>query len=189
MIDRRHLMRAAASLPLIGLLPSRLFAVSPTPACGEEAAPTATQTAGPFARNEVPERRDLREPGMAGLPLTLSGTVLNPNCATLSGYVLTFWQADHKGRYDPRGGRLYGRQRSADGTYRLDTIVPGRYPGRVPHLHVAIHDAEGRLCLTTQLYFPNARGNREDFLFNPDLLMAYQQDEARAVAGFDFVIG
>jgi protocatechuate 3,4-dioxygenase beta subunit len=188
MIHRRHLIHAAAGLPLIGLIPHRLFAAPATPACGDEAAPTAAQMAGPFARDEVPERSALREPGMGGLPLTLSGVVQGTDCTVLKGCELTFWQANADGAYDVGGGQLYGRQRSADGTYRLETVVPGRYPGRVPHLHVSIRDAEGRLRLTTQLYVPDVSGNDNDFLFNPALLMAYTETADAASGRFDFVL-
>lgn len=188
MTHRRHVIQAAASLPLIGLMPGRLWAASPTPACGGEAAPTLAQMAGPFVRNEVPERQQLREPGMPGLPLRLSGSVRDTDCQPLRDVVLTFWQANAAGDYDLQGGQLYGRQRSAEGRYQLGTVVPGRYPGRVRHLHVALHDASDRLRLTTQLYFPGERDNRRDFLFNPALLMAYAETAEQADARFDFVL-
>lgn len=184
-LNRRDLLCAAAGLPIVGLV--RPLAAAPTPDCGG-ALPTLQQMAGPFARREVVERRNLRAVGIKGLPLRLTGRVEDPHCRPLQGCVLTFWQADADGRYDQQGGQLYGRQRSEDGLYELETVVPGRYPSRVPHLHTAIHDADGRLRLTTQLYFPGAAGNERDFLFNQALLMDYAADEAGAIAQFTFVV-
>jgi hypothetical protein len=44
------------------------------------------------------------------------------------------------------------------GRYRLETIVPARYPGCPPHIHVKVN-APGGLVLTTQIYFEGQPGN------------------------------
>jgi protocatechuate 3,4-dioxygenase beta subunit len=70
------------------------------------------------------------------------------------------------------GFRLRGHQfTDGAGRYRLDTIVPGVYPGRTRHIHVRVQAPNGPL-LTTQLYFPGETENRRDGIFNPKLLMA-----------------
>ena len=76
-----------------------------------------------------------------------------------------------------QGRRLQGR-------YRLETIVPGEYPGRTRHIHVKVQAPGGRI-LTTQLYFPGNPSNRRDGLYRPELEMK----QARGVeAAFDFVV-
>ena len=49
---------------------------TPTPACDDGDEPTPEQTAGPFYIPDSPRRSVLRQPGMAGVPITLAGHVL-----------------------------------------------------------------------------------------------------------------
>jgi protocatechuate 3,4-dioxygenase beta subunit len=51
----------------------------------------------------------------------------------------------------------------SDGRYRFRTIKPVPYPGRAPHIHVAV-TAPGRKPLVTQLYVDGAPENSRDFL-------------------------
>jgi protocatechuate 3,4-dioxygenase beta subunit len=186
-MSRRQLLHASATLPALALVPRLFAAPEPTPDCGDE--PTPAQTAGPFYTPESPRRASLREPGLDGEPLRVSGQVLDRDCQPLAGAILDFWQADAKGRYDNRGFRLRGHLLTdPQGRYALDTIVPGRYPGRTSHLHVRVLTAAGRRLLTTQLYFPDDPGNARDFLFNPLLLMALARDAEGAYGGFDFIV-
>jgi protocatechuate 3,4-dioxygenase beta subunit len=121
---------------------------------------------------------------MRGVPLTLEGRVLTPACTPVSGVLLDFWQCDADGRYDNRGFRLRGHQYTgADGRYRLETIVPGTYPGRTPHLHVRVQAPGGRL-LTTQLYLDGHPLNARDFLYDARLVMLGRESVLR----FDFVL-
>lgn len=175
---RQLLLGAAALLPL----PATAAGSAPaTPACGQ---PTPPQTAGPFYTPDTPRRQRLIEPGMRGVPLTLEGRVLTPACTPLSGVLLDFWQCDADGRYDNRGFRLRGHQYTgADGRYRLETIVPGTYPGRTPHLHVRVQAPGGRL-LTTQLYLDGHPLNARDFLYDARLVMPGSNGALR----FDFVL-
>ncbi|MBW4654580.1 MAG: hypothetical protein KME20_16305 [Kaiparowitsia implicata GSE-PSE-MK54-09C] len=157
-----------------------------TPACGD--APTPPQTAGPFYTPNTPERTSLREPGVSGTPLLLTGTVLRQDCTPVAGAWLDFWQADDDGAYDNTGFRLRGHQYTDDaGRYRLETIVPGSYPGRTPHLHVMVQTSE-RSPLTTQLYFPSEPQNQRDGLFQPELLMTVEATDHGQQAAFDFVV-
>lgn len=162
--------------------------LQPTPACGN-AAPTLSQTAGPFYTPDTPERTSLLEPGIRGTRLVLSGRVWSTDCQPLAGALLDFWQADDDGVYDNDGYRLRGHQfTDANGHYRLETIIPGRYPGRTRHLHVRVRGRHTR-WLTTQLYFPGERLNRRDGIFHPKLVVAMQEvsDDSKAAA-FDFVL-
>jgi protocatechuate 3,4-dioxygenase beta subunit len=159
-----------------------------TPACGPDSPPTEAQTEGPYFKRSSPERASLLEPGLAGERLVLSGRVLTSDCRPVARALLDVWQADAGGAYDNRGFRLRGHLfTDADGRYRLETIVPGLYPGRTRHIHVKLQPPGGRV-LTTQLYFPDEAANRRDGLFDPSLLVALERGAGTARAGFDFVL-
>jgi protocatechuate 3,4-dioxygenase beta subunit len=162
--------------------------VAPTPDCDDGDEPTASETEGPFFTPKSPERTSLLEPGMPGTRIVLTGRVLSPGCQPLAGALLDFWHADDSGEYDNQGYRCRGHQFSdADGRYRLETVVPGLYPGRTRHFHVKVQPKGGRV-LTTQLYFPGEARNKRDFLFRPDLLMAIDTAAKGQNAGFNFIL-
>jgi len=149
---------------------------------------TLSQTEGPFYKPNSPERTSLREPGISGTPLTVTGYVLSTTCQPIAHALLDFWQADSNGNYDNTGFRLRGHQYTDNqGRYSLDTIVPGEYTGRTRHIHVKV-EAPGRPVLTTQLYFPGEARNDSDGIFSPELLMHVQQTTNGQLATFNFFI-
>jgi protocatechuate 3,4-dioxygenase beta subunit len=149
---------------------------------------TPSQTEGPFYKPGSPERTSLREPGLAGTPLTVSGFVLSATCQPIAHAWLDFWQADSNGNYDNTGFRLRGHQYTSNyGQYSLATILPGEYPGRTRHIHVKVQ-ASGHSILTTQLYFPAEPRNDSDGIFSPDLLMNVQNTPNGLQATFSFVL-
>jgi protocatechuate 3,4-dioxygenase beta subunit len=192
--DRRNLLRLGASLPAAVVLSmwsarrSRAQELAPTPACGHGEQPTPRQMEGPFFKPRSPRRTSLLDAGVRGTQCVISGLVLSTACQPVSGAVLDFWQCDEAGSYDNTGNRLRGHQ-FTDGTgrYRLETIVPGLYPGRTRHIHVKVQ-APGRPALTTQLYFPNEPANRDDFLFRPELLLAISDAGGVQAGRFDFIV-
>lgn len=108
---------------------------------------------------------------MAGVPVTLTGTVLTRSCRPVPNALVDVWHADDTGRYDLDGYRLRGHQfTDAAGRYSFETIVPGLYPGRTRHFHVR-YQAANRPVLTTQLYFPDEPANQRDRLYRPELLV------------------
>ena len=158
----------------------------PTPECGDDDEPTPAETAGPFFKPRSPLRATLLEPGMAGTKFLLAGRVFSRECRPLAGVLLDFWHADDDGEYDNAGFRLRGHQFTDEaGRYRLETIVPGLYPGRTRHFHVRVQAPHSRI-LTTQLYFPGEPRNRSDFLFRPDLLMTV--GDGRGQGRFHFML-
>ena len=163
--------------------------LTPTPACGDEDDPTPAQTEGPYFTPNSPERVSLVESDMAGTRLILQGFVFSSSCQPVGRALVDFWQCDNAGNYDNSGFRLRGHQfTDAAGRYRLETIVPGLYPGRTRHIHVKVQ-APNRPVLTTQLYFPNESGNARDGIYNQALVLEDYRDAARGKAGgFNFVL-
>jgi protocatechuate 3,4-dioxygenase beta subunit len=196
-LTRRRLLELGLALPPLAvlatggrsLLEDDAFSATlrPTPACGKPE--TEPQTEGPFFKPDSPRRRSLLTPGIAGTRLTLTGRVLTTRCKPVTHALLDFWHADSGGNYDNQGYRLRGHQfTDAKGRYRLETTVPGLYPGRTRHIHVKAQAAGGPV-LTTQLYFPGESRNRSDGIFDRDLLVkGWRKVRGRRVARFDFVL-
>jgi protocatechuate 3,4-dioxygenase beta subunit len=199
---RRRLVRtmlvAPIALAVPGVLGTAVFASSdavaapliPTPACGDDDDddPTPRQTEGPYFTPNSPRRTSLLESGMAGTRLIVTGMVLTRGCRPVANALVDFWQCDDAGNYDNSGYRLRGHQfTDAKGVYRLETIVPGVYPGRTRHIHVKVQ-APRQPVLTTQLYFPDERRNDRDRIFHPELLMRMMDVSNERQGRFDFVL-
>jgi protocatechuate 3,4-dioxygenase beta subunit len=192
--SRRDFLKISVGMPVAAVLgpaPDVMVQaqpLQPTPACPADAPATPRQTEGPFFKPGSPRRASLLEPGIAGTKIVVSGLVLSTGCTPVAGALIDFWHADDKGDYDNAGNKLRGHQLSDDeGRYRLETIVPGLYPGRTRHFHVKVQ-APNRALLTTQLYFPAEPRNQRDFIFNSQLVMKVQDAADGKVATFDFVL-
>jgi protocatechuate 3,4-dioxygenase beta subunit len=186
-LTRRRLLSAAAVLAL----PETAFAqeqLPATPACHDGDEPTLRQTDGPYFKPKSPQRADLREPGMEGRLLDVSGVVVSRACKPVAHALIDVWQADDTGRYDNEGFRLRGHLLTDEaGRYTLRTIVPGAYEGRTRHIHVKVQ-APGRPLLTTQIYFPDEPRNRTDGLYRRALTMRVARADDRMLGRFDFVL-
>lgn len=179
--------------------------------------PTPRQTTGPFYPAEIPFDSDndlyrvTGQPAPAeGLALDLFGQVLTEDGRPLAAASVEIWQCDTRGRYhhprEPRGAadpkfQGYGRMESrSDGGYRFRTIRPVPYPGRTPHIHVAV-SGPAMKRLTTQLYLAEeAERNARDSLYlhlSPEaqravtvaLGPAADPEMAQLSGRFDLVIG
>jgi protocatechuate 3,4-dioxygenase beta subunit len=188
-LTRRRLLELGIVLPLrfiAGRWVAEADALAPTPSCDDD--PTASNALGPFFKPRSPRRGKLRRPGVRGVPLVLTGTVLSTSCRPIPGALLDFWQADGRGRYDNAGFRLRGHQfTDRHGRYRLETVLPGLYPGRTRHIHVRAR-APGGPVLTTQLFFPGVARNETDFLFDSRLLVKPLRGHGRRRVRFDFIL-
>jgi protocatechuate 3,4-dioxygenase beta subunit len=177
-------------------------APAPTISPAAEAAPAAAASTictgvltspnmeGPYYTPGAPERASLIEPGMAGTPIVVSGRVFDAACNPVAGAKVDFWQADANGVYDNRGYSLRGYVvTDENGAYTIETIEPGVYPGRPPHIHVKVFAADGRELLTTQMYFAGSETSR-DVGAAPDLLAPYLglDEQGRQQIAFDFVV-
>jgi protocatechuate 3,4-dioxygenase beta subunit len=98
------------------------------------------------------------------------------------------WQTDGVGVYDNDGYRLRGYTLTdGSGRYTMQTVVPGEYPGRPPHIHVKIQPPGGAV-LTSQMYFPNAAANVRDRLFDPALILDLQETGEGLIGVMNFVV-
>ncbi len=82
--------------------------VAPTPACRDGDEPTLPEIEGPFFNPKSPRRSDLREGGIAGRPVELSGVVLTRACRPIANALVDLWHANADGEYDNKGFRLRG---------------------------------------------------------------------------------
>ena len=190
-LTRREFLGASAAVPVFLIYGTAIAAtgeLAPTPACGDADDATPEQTPGPFFKLRSPERKSLLEPGIQGTKIILEGRVRSTRCKPIKKALVDFWQADASGEYDNGGYRLRGHQfTDAAGKYRLETIVPGLYPGRTRHFHVRVQ-AQNRPVLTTQLYFPGEPENKRDGIFNSKLVMVVRDAAETKVGNFDFVL-
>ena len=196
---RRRLVRGLVMAPIVLAAPTILLPtgadiagareLAPTPACDDDDDdPTPAQTEGPYFKRQSPERVSLLEPGLGGTTLVLTGSVLTRSCRPVTRALLDFWQCDAAGDYDNRGFRLRGHQFTDErGRFRLETVVPGVYPGRTRHIHVKVQAPNERV-LTTQLYFAGEPRNARDRIFRQALVIRGTEETAKGEAAFDFVL-
>lgn len=144
---------------------------------------TPPQAAGPFYPEKLPldDDNDLttvkgfHRPAL-GTITDLSGKVLDINGNPLSSMRIEIWQCDANMRYrhssdqsrKPIDAGFQGHGNTLtgpDGSYLFRTIRPVAYPGRAPHIHVAVF-LPGQQPFVTQLYIQGEAKNDEDFLYN-----------------------
>lgn len=150
--------------------------------------PTPAQTEGPYYTPNPPQRASLIEEGVVGDPILLTGYVLDTDCQPIAGAVVDVWQTDGAGVYDNAGYRLRGYTLTDDaGRYTMETVVPGEYPGRPPHIHVKVQPPGGTI-LTSQMYFPDAAANARDGIFNPALILEVQETANGLTGVMNFIV-
>lgn len=154
--------------------------------CNRE--PTVSSTEGPYYKSGSPQRNDIFL-GSKEERIVLEGYVWNKDCESIANAWLDFWQADGNGNYDLQGYNLRGHQYTDEnGKYTLETVIPGGYSSRTPHVHVKVRAGESSPVLTTQLYFPGESKNRSDSIFRESLVVDLKEEETGKVATFNFVL-
>lgn len=125
-------------------------------------------------------RRDIRSSfngptGVAaGVPLMIKLQMVNSNasCAMLPGYAVYLWHCDRDGNYSLYSAGVTGenylrgvQEADSSGVVTFQTIFPGCYSGRMPHVHFEVYptlakstNAANRVR-TSQFTFPMATLN------------------------------
>jgi protocatechuate 3,4-dioxygenase beta subunit len=109
----------------------------------------------------------------SGTIIDLIGQVLDVRGGIVPNAMIRMWQANSMGRYhhpkDPGGAPIDpGFQGAAilrtnqAGRYRVRTVIPGPYAGRLRHIHFDVRGRKQRLV--TQMFFPG-EPNERDFLY------------------------
>lgn len=117
-------------------------------------------TEGPFYLDLDLVRRTIKG-GRPGTPLTLRLKVVDATtCRPIRGAAVEIWHCDASGTYSGVAGNtgtfLRGIQRSdANGNVRFESIVPGWYRGRTPHIHMKVF-VSGQEVHTGQVFFRSA---------------------------------
>ena len=116
--------------------------------------PTPPEVLGPFYKKGAPNKANLRVAREPGMPLLITGKIIDTRGEPVHDAHIDVWHADYKGIYDVHGYRYrssLGLENAAD--YSVETIMPGHYPSRpAQHVHYLI-TAPGCKPLVTQLYF------------------------------------
>jgi protocatechuate 3,4-dioxygenase beta subunit len=114
-------------------------------------------TEGPYYLDLDLVRRNIKG-DRRGTPLSLRFTVVDAsNCQRLENANVEIWHADASGDYSGVSGNggnyLRGIQRTnASGVARFETIFPGWYRGRTPHIHMKVF-VSGDEVHTGQVFF------------------------------------
>jgi protocatechuate 3,4-dioxygenase beta subunit len=155
--------------------------------CTAPAAAMVELTEGPYYKAGAPQRTTLLTAGVAGTPLTLTGYVVSTSCQPIANAKIDFWQADGNGNYDNSGYTLRGWQLTdANGAYRLETVIPGLYPGRTEHIHVKV-TVNGK-TYTSQLFFPGVAQNEGDSIYSSRMLVKLDTSTSPVSGTFTFVV-
>jgi protocatechuate 3,4-dioxygenase beta subunit len=156
-------------------------------ACTAPAAALVELTEGPYYKANPPQNATLRTAGVAGTPLTLTGYVVSQSCQPIANAKLDFWQADGNGNYDNSGYTLRGWQLTdANGAYRLETVIPGLYPGRTEHIHFKV--TVNGTTYTSQLFFPGVSQNEGDSIYSSRMLVTLNTSTSPVTGTFTFVV-
>ena len=188
--DRRRLVQALAMSAAWWSVPG---------AYAEQLVRTPAQTEGPFYPNHLPldtdndliRINDLTTPAV-GVVTWLSGRVLDVKGQPIRNALVEIWQVDNAGAYlhtgsvnrEKRDANFQGFGRfvtGSTGEYLFRTIKPVPYPGRTPHIHLAVSQG-GRRRLVTQVYIAGFAGNETDGVFRS---LRNAEDRALLLARFE----
>jgi protocatechuate 3,4-dioxygenase beta subunit len=178
---------------------SRLWAQEAKPgALAEELVRTPRQTEGPFypvklpldTDNDLIIVNDSLTPAVGEIT-HLSGRILDSKGDPIRNVLVEIWQVDNAGAYlhdgtsnkEKRDRNYQGFGRfltGSTGEYYFRTIKPVPYPGRTPHIHVAIK-MKGREKWTTQCYVKGHPGNEKDGIYK-----SVTDEKQRAAITIDF---
>ena len=173
-VPRRHFLRQLAFGSALMTAPG-LFA--------EQLVLTPPQTEGPFYPDKLPLDtdndllivNDSLTPGV-GEVTWLNGRLLTASGSPIRNATVEIWQCDSTGVYlhSKSSGTVATRDRNfqcfgrfvtgSTGEYVFRTIKPVPYPGRTPHIHMAVK-LKGKKELITQCYIKGHPGNEKDGVY------------------------
>ena len=154
-LSRRDLLERCAAFGALVTLPvCDIDTVSAFWTQADARKPTPPNALGPFYKKRAPDTGMLRSKEDAGMPLAVSGRIIDTRGEAVPDAKVEIWHTDHGGHYDLAGYRFRATVPiDGKGGYRVDTIMPGHYPDRVcQHVHYLV-TAPGHKPLITQLYF------------------------------------
>ena len=181
--------------------------VAGSPLWGQDAKPgslaeqlvqTPKQMEGPFYPVKLPLDTDndliIVNDGLTaavGEITHLSGRILDAKGDPIRNALVEIWQVDNAGAYlhegtsnkEKRDRNFQGFGRfltGSTGEYYFRTLKPVPYPGRTPHIHVAVK-MKGREKWTTQCYIKGHPGNEKDMIWK-----SVKDDKQRAAITVDF---
>jgi len=160
---------------------------------------TPKQTEGPFYPDKLPLDtdndllilNDSTTPAVGDVTW-LGGRILDSRGEPIRNALVEIWQCDSTGVYlhTRSGGDLSKRDQSfqcfgrfltgSTGEYVFRTIKPVPYPGRTPHIHLAVK-MKGRKQLVTQCYIKGHPGNERDGIWK-----SIRDEKARASVTIPF---
>jgi protocatechuate 3,4-dioxygenase beta subunit len=159
LIKRREALVAAGGLGA-ALVGGRALFGAPKALAGADCLLQREVTEGPYYLDLDLVRRNIKE-DRRGIPLTLRCRVLNTNtCRVIKRAAVEIWHADGSGAYSGVSGDsdtyLRGIQRTnTRGWVRFETIYPGWYRGRTPHIHMKVF-VSGQEIHTGQVFMKDA---------------------------------
>jgi protocatechuate 3,4-dioxygenase beta subunit len=160
-MDTKELMRRREAILAMGVGLGTIYGIEalwhPLQADGAGCLLQKEVTEGPYYLADHLVRRNIKG-DRKGTPLTLGFTVVDAStCKPIKGALVELWHCDAAGVYSGVQGNsgdfLRGGQRSgAAGKVRFDTIFPGWYSGRTPHIHMKVF-VSGNEVHTGQIFF------------------------------------
>jgi protocatechuate 3,4-dioxygenase beta subunit len=168
-INRRSFLTSAGVTALAYTIPGAFAELIQTP----------RQTEGPFYPNQLPLDtdndliivNDSLTPAV-GTITHLSGTVMDIKGNPVRNALVEIWQVDNNASYIHTKDRNHSKRdthfqgfgrflTNSKGQYYFRTIKPVAYPGRTPHIHVAVK-IKGKKRLVTQCYIKGEARNARD---------------------------
>jgi protocatechuate 3,4-dioxygenase beta subunit len=157
LLRRREALAALGALGVGTVWGARSLLGSPPALAAPDCVLQKEVTEGPYYLDLDLVRRNIKG-DRKGTPLGLRFTVVEASaCRPISNAMVEIWHADAAGAYSGvsgnRGNYLRGGQRTnATGVARFDTIFPGWYRGRTPHIHMKVF-VSGDEVHTGQVFF------------------------------------
>ena len=121
----------------------------------------------------------------------MTGRILDAKGNLIRNCLVEIWQVDNQGSYLHEGSENHDKLdknfqgfgrflTGSTGEYYFRTIKPVPYPGRTPHIHVALK-MKGREKWTTQCYIKGHPGNERDGIWR-----SISDPKARDAVTIDF---